>query len=224
MATYVREENAFSFRVKGLDKLVFSDDKYQATVVRAGTRLATMLRDRINKQGKDHKGNKLPQVQKRSGWYWTGVHDPRFRGMSGFAFNTPVGGGDTRLIYWRGYRALKRTVSKGKTHRGASLTGKMWENMAVDFKAGRKGTGSVRFSVSFMKGQRVGYHPTKKTKTGRRKSVYVRNRVKATMLQYNKRDGRGRPVGQAFVLMQPSDAEIGLMLQLLSAGIRFANR
>ena len=106
----------------------------------------------------------------------------------------------------------------------ASLTGKMWQNMQVQFKAGRKGTGSVRFEVKFMKGQRVGYHPTKKTKTGRRQSVSVRNRVKAKMLQYNKRDGRGRPVGQAFVLMQPSDAEIGLMLQLISAGIRFANK
>tara|TARA_Y100001937_G_scaffold38445_1_gene54666 strand:+ start:4474 stop:5148 length:675 start_codon:yes stop_codon:yes gene_type:complete len=224
MAKYVQDSNAFVFRVKGMDKLVFADAKYQAVVQRAGTRLAAMLRDRIDKQGKDHKGNKLPQVQPRSGWYWTGTHDPRFRGKSGFAFNTPYGGAPLRLVYWRGYRALKREVGKGKTHRGASLTGKMWQNMQVQFKAGRKGTGSVRFEVKFMKGQRVGYHPTKKTKTGRRQSVSVRNRVKAKMLQYNKRDGRGRPVGQAFVLMQPSDAEIGLMLQLISAGIRFANK
>lgn len=207
-----------------MDKLVFADDKYRAVVTRAGTRIARMMRDRIDKQGKDHKGNKLPQVQARSGWYWTGVHDPRFRNKSGFAFNRPYSDAPLRLVYWRGYRALKREVSKGKTHRGASLTGKMWENMQVTFKAGRKGSGSVRFAVQFMKGQRVGLHPRDRTKTGKRKAVSVRNRVKAKMLQYKRRDSRGRPTGQQFVLMQPSDAEIGLMLQLIGTGIKFANR
>lgn len=228
MAVFDRDINAFTFRVKGLDQLVFSNDKYQATVVRAGKRLATMLRDRIDKQGKDHTGKKLPQVNRRSGWYWTGVYDPRFYGMPEFDTFVPYRGAERALVYWRGYKRLKAQMNGGRTWRGASLTGEMWKNFEIKFKAGRKGVGSVRFELHFTKGQRVGYHPTKKTKSGRPKSVYVRNRVKAQMLQYNHRFGdgeglRGKPYGQAFVLMQPTSGEIGLMLQLIGTGIRFAN-
>lgn len=220
---YNRITNQFEFGIKGWDKLALADEAIKPAVSRAAVRLSLQIRDRIDKQGKDHKGNKLPSVQKRSGWYWTGVYDPRFRSKDGFSFNRPYKEAPLRLVYWRGYKALKSEMNGGRTWRGASLTGKMWQNMTVNVKAGARGADSIKLIIGFAKGERVGSVPNK-DKPGKKKSVYIRNRKKAEMLQYNKRSGRtGKPKGQAFVLMQPSDAEIGLMLQLMSAGIRFAN-
>ena len=224
MAWYDKEHGRFEYTVRGFDKLVLANDKLKPAVTRAALRIANMVRDRVDKQGKDHKGQKLPQVTRRTGWYWTGAYDPRFYGKAEWDQFQPYKGGDVALVYWRGYRALKGKMNGGRTWRGASLTGEMWKNMDIQVRPGTMGFDSFVIDVKFRKSQRVGLHKTKKTKSGKAKVVSVRNRTKAEMLQYRRRTSRGKPYDQAFVLMQPSDGEVGIMLQLISAGIQFANR
>lgn len=225
MAVWNKEDNQYSFNIKGLEKLVFDDPRYERIVVRSTDKLATMLRDRIDRQGKDHHGQALPQVQPKGGWAWFSRADPRFKRVAKLRQLVPYKGALPSSVYVRGYRRLKQKMNKhGKTHRGASLTGAMWDNLEVRVKRGRKGTGSVQFRLYFAKGQRVGIDPKLKTKTGRAKTVSVRNRTKAKMLQYKHRNENGKPVGRQFVLMQPSNAEIGLLLNTVASGFKFINR
>ena len=217
-------ERFIDFKVTGYDKLVLNNPKYKLAINNAAARAANMLRDRISKQGKDSNGQKLPQVAKRSGWYWTGVHDPRFRNRRGFFFNRPWERAPLRWVYWRGYRQLKGEMNKGRTWRGAGLTGQMWKNLEIQVKPGTRGEGSAVFRLHFAKSQRVGLHPKDTTKSGRRKAVSVRNRTKAQYLQYAKRSESGQPYHQTFVLMEPSRGEKAMILKTISQGIRFANR
>lgn len=224
-ARYNKDANKFEFKMKGIDKLVFENDKYKRVVTRAGNKIAAMMRDRIDRQGRDHLNGKLPQVQPKAGWCWFSRADPRFTRVAKLRQLVPYSGAPKASVYVRGYRRLKGKMNKhGNTHRGASLTGHMWNNLEVQFKPGRKGTGSLLVRLYFAKGQRVGLDPKLKTKTGRAKKVSVRNRTKAKMLQYKHRNDSGKPAGREFVLMQPSDAEIGMLLQTVATGIRFANR
>ena len=77
-ARYNKAANKFEFKMKGIDKLVFENDKYKRVVTRAGNKIAAMMRDRIDRQGRDHLNGKLPQVQPKAGWCWFSRADPRF--------------------------------------------------------------------------------------------------------------------------------------------------
>jgi hypothetical protein len=225
MAIWNKEDNQYSFNIKGLERLAFDNPRYERVVVRSTDKIATMLRDRIDREGKDHHGQPLPKVQPRAGWCWFSRADPRFTRVAKLRQIVPYKGAVKSSVYVRGYRRLKQKMNKhGNMHRGASLTGAMWDNLEVRVKRGRKGTGSVQFRLYFAKSQRVGIDPKLKTKTGRAKKVSVRNRTKAKMLQFKHRNENGQPVGRQFVLMQPSNAEISLLRNTVASGFKFARR
>jgi len=215
------------FTVRGIDKLKFADERLKPAVQRMGESMATMIHDRVAIQGRDATGRRLPPVANRTGWWWTGVTDPRFKTLKGeFIFQRPKGSqgaptSATRYVFPRGYRALKQRLGQ-RTHRGAPLTGHMWKNMTVVFLRGKKG--GVKTRIYFAKSQKIGKSATERTATGRAKTVSVRNRTKAKMLQYKNRDGRGRPTNRVFTLMQPTALEIGLAKQILITNIRFRQR
>lgn len=219
----MKAERFMSFKVTGYNKLVLNNPKYKLAINTAAARQAAMIRDRFTKQGRDSNGNKLKKVAERTGWCWFGVQDPRFRGMRGFMFNRPWERAPLRWVYWRGYRRLKAQMSGGRTWRGAPLTGNMWNNLELQVRPGKKGEGSAVFRLHFAKGQRVGFVRGEFTKKNRRGTMYVRNRDKARMLQYDKRTKDGQPYNQAFVLMEPSKEEKAAVLQILGSGIKFAD-
>jgi len=55
VAWYDKEHGRFEYTVRGFDKLVLANDKLKPAVTRAALRIANMVRDRVDKQGKTTK-------------------------------------------------------------------------------------------------------------------------------------------------------------------------
>lgn len=179
-------------------------------IAEIGRDAADMLRRRIEERGVDADGKPLPKL-KKDRWWWTSVTDPRFRGddLQPRRQRGQKGGGNTLQVHLDGYLALKRKRG-GKDWRGSSLTGEMWKNLGIN--ARRTGQGTL-LRLQFRRGQRVGKSTTERTKSGKPKTVSVRNRDKAWALQYSKRERGGVPKGpRDFVLMALSGAELDELL------------
>ena len=178
------------------------------------------LRNRITRDGKDAHGRPLPELD-GDGRYFTSATDPRFDASDGmeprYQRGHTGGGKPTLKVRRDGYRALKKDKS-GKTRRGQSLTGAMWKAVKIAITS-KKDAQIVR--LHFGGSQRVGKSSTETTKSGKPKTVSVRNRDKAVRLQYAQRDKQGNPKGpKQFTLMELSAKELGKLRDFYLSKIR----
>lgn len=191
----------------------------QVLLARIARRAATMLRHRIERLGRDHLDRPLPELPGRS-WWFTSSDDPRVRGESLVPHFEPgqTGGKPKRLIAYEGYKRLKARRS-GKTYRGGSFTGAMWQKLYARIVPGAANTRGWEIVLAFAGSQRVGYSGT--TAKGRAKAVSIRHRDKAWRLQYATRDAANRPSGpRLFKLMWLTAGELGLLRDMWLAGLR----
>lgn len=183
----------------------------QAVIEEIGRYAAAALRRRVRDEGVAADGRALPEVQegrrKESQAFFVSADDPRYKKLAGRGGLKKVGG-QLRAAAG-GYRAFKQRLGLG-THRGSSLTGKMWAALTITGKGRLSGNAWLDVRLYFAGGITTA-------------SGYVRNRTKAQLLQYATRTGAtgAKPTGQPdFILMQLSARESAEIAKLAAKHMR----
>lgn len=176
------------------------------------------IRKRMQTTQTDGTGAKLPRLVNK-GWFWTSVNDRRFKGLTRVSFPEIMGrqakGKSVMLVDFDGYGAQKRKMG-AKNRKDGTLTGDMWAGLSATLKKQKGGwaiqlhfkggthTGKVAgWGTRTVKKFEGGKVVIKKTKVPKMKTVTVRNRDKAKMLQY--RDTRAVV---ALLSMTPEEKKI----------------
>lgn len=198
-------------KVKVSKRVAMDYPNARAVMEEIGRWAAAAIRRRVRDEGRASDGRALPEVQegkrKEHQPFFVDAADPRFKKLARAGGLKQIGG-QLRAASG-GYRALKQRLGLA-THRGSSLTGKMWASLTV--------TGRGRLSGDAWLDVRLYFGGGVTTASG-----YIRNRDKARLLQYAQRAGSTgyQPAGQPdFILMALSSVELAEIARLAAKHLR----